>query len=328
MEKTQVSVGKPKQPILNQETFAKLGQPENGTSRWSQLSERYAPYWLLIPSLICMVGVLIYPLAYSLYISFFNYRLARTDTTFVGLGNYVEALTNRAFYLVLGQNIVYMLVCVTIELVLGMSLAMLLNRQFFGRAVARSLFLLPMLTAPVLAGFNWRWIFNDRFGLMNQLLLAAGLPAQGWLVEPTFARLSIVIASVWQGIPFVMLLLLAGLQSLPQAPFEAAIVDGATAWQRFVHITLPLLRPVIVVATALRIIDLLRVFDVIYIMTFGGPGQATELLGFYIYRTAFSASRMGYASAVSWVTLLITVLFLIPLFLSERSGAENERIQV
>lgn len=322
-----MNITKPRRPILSQDTVAKTGQPEGGGARLSRLSERFAPYWLLIPSLICMAGVLIYPLVYSLYISFFNYRLARTDTTFVGLGNYIEALTTRAFYVVLGQNIAYMLVCVTIELVIGMSLALLLNRQFFGRAVARSLFLLPMLTAPVLAGFNWRWIFNDRFGLMNQLLLSAGLPAQGWLVDPTLARISIVIASVWQGIPFVMLLLLAGLQSLPQGPFEAAIVDGASAWQRFVHITIPLLRPVIVVATALRIIDLFRVFDVIYIMTFGGPGQATELLGFYIYRTAFSASRMGYASAVSWTTLLITVLFLIPLFLNERSGAENERIQ-
>ena len=125
-----------------------------------------------------------------------------------------------------------------------------------------------------------------------------------------------------------MLLLLAGLQSLPQAPFEAAIVDGASAWQRFIHLTIPLLRPVIVVAVALRIIDLFRAFDVIYIMTYGGPGRATELLGFYIWRSAFSSSRMGFASAVSWTTLVITVLFLIPLFLSERSGAESERIQV
>ena len=324
-----MTVSKSTRPVLDQRALADAGQHPEGRGAWlSRLSERYAPYWLLLPALLCMVGILIYPLLYSLYVSFYDYRLARTDTSFIGLGNYIETLTSSAFYLVLGQNIAFMLVSVAIELVFGMCIALLLNRQFFGRAVARSLFLLPMLTAPVLAGFNWRWIFNDRFGLMNQLFLASGLPPQGWLVDPNLARLSIVIASVWQGIPFVMLLLLAGLQSLPQAPFEAAIVDGASAWQRFIHLTIPLLRPVIVVAVALRIIDLFRAFDVIYIMTYGGPGRATELLGFYIWRSAFSSSRMGFASAVSWTTLVITVLFLIPLFLSERSGAESERIQV
>lgn len=321
-----MSLGRQVQRVRGQKPLAGAVQVGRG-ARLSQIMERYAPYWLFLPALICMVGILIYPLLYSLYISFFDFRLAAAETPFLGLANYIEALTSRTFYLVLGQNIAFMLVCVVIELTFGMSLALLLHRPFKGRGIARALFLLPMLTAPVLAGFNWRWIFNDRFGLMNQLLLEMGLSPQGWLVEPNFARFAIVIASVWQGIPFVMLLLLAGLQSLPLAPFEAAIVDGASAWQRFIHLTIPLLRPVMVVAVALRVIDLFRTFDVIYIMTFGGPGQATELLPFYIYRFAFSASRMGYASAVSWITLLITVIFLIPLFMAGHSGAEGERIR-
>ena len=296
-------------------------------SRLDYLQDRYAPYWLMLPALGIIATILLYPLLHAFYISFFDYRLARSARPFIGLDNYIDAVTSYSFLFVLVQNIVFTVVSVSLEFLFGMGLALLLNRNFWGREVFRALFLLPMLTAPVLAGFNWRWIFNDRFGLLNQLFLAVGLQPQGWLVEPNLARLSIVIATIWQGTPFVMILLLAGLQSLPAAPFEAAIVDGASAWQRFRFLTLPLMRPVIVVAIALRVIDLFRVFDVIYIMTFGGPGHATELLPFYIYRAAFSQSRIGLASALSWITVFITVLFLVPLFMGERSGAESEKLQ-
>ncbi|MFN8491297.1 MAG: sugar ABC transporter permease [Caldilineaceae bacterium] len=316
-----------REPLEKTGTPAQAKKPAAWRTRLSRLQERYTPYWLVLPAILVMAAILLYPLVYSFYISFFDYRLARARMPFIGLDNYINAMTNDAFLLSLVQNLVFTVVCVVVEFITGMALALLLNRNFIGRGVVRALFLLPMLTAPVLAGFNWRWIFNDRFGLLNQLLLAVGLPPQGWLVDANLARLSIVVATVWQGIPFVMLLLLAGLQALPQAPFEAAIVDGASAWQRFRYLTLPLMRPVIVVVLALRIIDLFRVFDVIYIMTFGGPGHATELIPFYVYRSAFSESRVGYASALSWITLLITLLFLVPLFMGERSGAENERMQ-
>jgi ABC-type sugar transport system permease subunit len=323
-----VSVGKPAQKLPQQATSSAPAARRAGLRpRLANWEERYAPYWLIAPAIIVICAILLYPLVYSFYISFFDYRLARASRPFVGLDNYISAVTGYSFMFVLVQNIIFTLVCVAVEFVLGMGLALLLNRPFWGRGAIRALFLLPMLTAPVLAGFNWRWIFNDRFGLVNQLLIEVGLPPRGWLVEPNLARVSIVIATVWQGLPFVMLLLLAGLQSLPQAPFEAAIVDGANGWQRFRFLTLPLLRPVIAVTLALRIIDLFRVFDVIYIMTFGGPGHATELLPFYVYRAAFSESRVGYASALSWITLAITMLFLIPLFAGERSGAESEKLE-
>jgi multiple sugar transport system permease protein len=295
-------------------------------SRLDALQNRYAPYWLLLPGVAIIVAVLLYPLIHALYISFFDYKLARSARPFVGLGNYIEAVTSVSFGTVLAQNIVFAVACILVEFTLAMSAALLLNRKFRGRALYRVFLLLPMLTAPVLAGFNWRWIFNDRFGLMNQIFIAAGLPPQGWLVDPNLARLAIVIATVWQGIPFVMILLLAGLQALPQAPFEAATVDGASPWQRFSLLTMPLMRPVIAVALALRIIDLFRVFDVIYIMTLGGPGHATELLPFYIYRAAFSQSQFGLASALSWITVFITIALLIPLFMNERSGAESEKL--
>jgi multiple sugar transport system permease protein len=280
--------------------------------------ERYIQYWLVLPAALTMCAVLVYPLAYSLWISFFDWNIAEVGRPFVGLRNYVEAFTNSSSQFIFVQNIGFTIVCLALEFVIGMALALLMARRFVGRGLARTLLLLPMLTAPVLAGFNFRWIFNDRFGLANQLLLKIGLDPLPWLADANLARLAVVVVTIWQGIPFMMLLLLAGLESLPTAPFEAATIDGASAWQRFLHITLPLLRPVIVVAASLRIIDLFRTFDTIYIMTFGGPGHATELIPFYIYRSAFSSGRFGYASALSYVALLLTLLMLIPLFYRRR----------
>ena len=266
-----------------------------------------------------MSAILVYPLLFSFWVSLFDWRMAAATHSFVGLSNYVEALTTSFFDVVLLQSIGFTLVCLAVNLVLGMALAQLLNVRFKGRAIVRTLALLPMVTAPVLAGFNFRWIFNDRFGLANQLLIQVGhgLPL-AWLADANLARLTIVLVTVWQGMPFMLLLLLAGLQSLPTSPFEAAIVDGATAWQRFWYISLPLMRPVILVAVALQTIDLFRVFDTVYIMTGGGPGHATELFPFYVYRSAFSDDRLGFASALSYITVAITVAFLIPLFYIER----------
>src|SRR5215218_600740 len=282
------------------------------------VGERYAHYWLILPALVAMCAVLVYPLAYSLWISFFDWSITSAGHRFLGLRNYKEAFTGASSGYIYTQTILFTVICIVLEFVLGMALALLMSQPFHGRGLARTLLLLPMLTAPVLAGFNFRWIFNDRFGLANQLLIQLGLKPYAWLADPNLARAVIVLVTIWQGIPFMMLLLLAGLESLPASPFEAAIVDGASAWQRFVHIALPLLRPVIVVAISLRVIDLFRTFDTIYIITFGGPGHATELLPFYIYRAAFSSGRFGFASALSYVTLALTLLLLIPLFYRRR----------
>jgi multiple sugar transport system permease protein len=287
------------------------------------LSERYAHYWLIAPAVLTMCVILVYPLLFSFWVSLFDWRMAAATHTFIGLANYGEALTSSFFDFVLLQSIGFTLACLAVNLVLGMALAQLLNLRFKGRALIRTLFFLPMVTAPVLAGFNFRWIFNDRFGLANQLIIqfGHGLPL-GWLADANLARLTIVLATVWQGTPFMLLLLLAGLQSLPTSPFEAATVDGASAWQRFWYITLPLMRPVIVIAVALQTIDLFRVFDTIYVMTQGGPGHATELFPFYVYRSAFSDDRLGFAAALSYITIVITVAFLIPLFYVERRASQ------
>jgi len=300
--------------------------PVSVGSRLAAWVERHVHYWLLAPAVLVMCAILVYPLLFSLWVSFFDWRMAATSHAFIGLRNYAEAVTSSFFQFVLVQSVGFTVVCLVLNLTLGLALAMLLNNRFHGRGVIRTLFLLPMVTAPVLAGFNFRWIFNDRSGLANQMLvqLGLGLPL-AWLADANLSRVTIVLVTVWQGMPFMLLLLLAGLQSLPTSPFEAARVDGASAWQRFVYITLPLLRPVIVVAAALQVIDLFRVFDTIYIMTRGGPGHATELFPFYIYRSAFSDDRLGFAAALSYITVAITVVLLIPLFYVERGGTESER---
>lgn len=304
------------QGVLQQQPALAREAHSPGRRGWG---EKYAPYWLVLPAILVMCGVLVYPLVYSFWISFFDWNITSLDRPFLGLRNYVEAFTNASSRFIFTQSIAFTIACLILEFVIGMALALLMARQFVGRGLARTLLLLPMLTAPVLAGFNFRWIFNDRFGLANQLLLSVGLDPVAWLADANMARLAIVIVTIWQGIPFMMLLLLAGIESLPTAPFEAATVDGASAWQRFMHITLPLLRPVVVVAVSLRVIDLFRTFDTVYIMTFGGPGHATELLPFYIYRAAFSSGRFGFASALSYVALFVTVLILIPLFYRRRT---------
>jgi multiple sugar transport system permease protein len=313
-------------PIPAAATHAPSREHLAGQARVAAWVERHIHYWMVAPAVLAMCAILVYPLLFSLWVSFFDWRMAASNHAFVGLQNYLEALASSFFQFVFIQSVGFTLVCLALNLVLGLALALLLNHRFHGRGIIRTLLLLPMVTAPVLAGFNFRFIFNDRSGLANQLLVqfALGLPL-AWLADANLSRVAIVVVTVWQGMPFMLLLLLAGLQALPASPFEAATVDGASVWQRFWYITLPLLRPVIVVAVALQTIDLFRVFDTIYIMTGGGPGHATELFPFYIYRSAFSDDRLGFAAALSYITVAITVLLLIPLFYIERSGAESER---
>lgn len=284
--------------------------------------ERNMPYWLILPAVIAMGGVLIYPMLFSFWVSFHDWPLTSQSVRWIGIDNYTNIVHSNFFRRVLVQNIVFVLACISANFIIGMALALLLNLPFPGRGLFRTLFLLPMLIPPTLAGFNFSWIFNDRFGLANQLIITFHLgEPRAWLSDPTLARFAIVLVTVWSGVPFFMLILLAGLQSLPESPYEAATIDGARSWQKFRDITLPLMKPVIAVAAAIQVIDLFRVFDTIYVMTNGGPAHSTELLPFYIFRSAFSENRAGYAAALGYITLLITTLFLIPIIRADRKEA-------
>jgi len=189
-----------------------------------------------------------------------------------------------------------------------LGLAVLLNSQFRGRGFFRAGLLVPMMLPTVVVGVVWRLMLNPNFGAVNGTLKGAGINTTSltWTSSPYLAMLSIIAVDVWQWTPFMFLILLAGLQAIPQEPYEAALIDGSSAWQTFRHVTLPLLKPAILVALLLRTMDLLRVFDQVFILTEGGPGFATETISLYIYRTAFRFSDFGYAAAMSFVLLIIT----------------------
>jgi len=279
----------------------------------SFFSSKYTVCYLLFPSLLMITLVLVYPLFYSFYLSFMEWNIAYARIQFKGIGNYIELIFDSALRQALFNNILYAAICLTVELLIGFGLALLLAEKFVGRSIIRILLLLPFLTAPTLAGLEFRWIFNEQFGLLNQVLVALHLSSkQNWLSDPILAKVSIMVVDIWQNTPFMMLLLLAGLESLPIGPYEAATVDGASEWQKFKYLTLPLLKPVIGIACILRIIDLFRVFDTVFVITEGGPAGATELLSTYVYRVGFQYGKFGYAAAGSWCTLLISFLIILP----------------
>ena len=251
-----------------------------------------------------LLGLLsIYPLVFAVEVSL------RTPAGY-GLTNFTRLAHDQFFLVALAQTLVYTAGALVIEFIAGLILALLANREFRGRQVLRSLLLIPMLLPPVVVAVIWRLILNPEFGVLNGTLRSLGVNTASltWFGSERTAMLSVILVDVWQWTPFMFLLLLAGLQGLPVEPFEAARVDGASPAQIFRRLTMPMLRPVIAIAVLLRTMDLLRVFDQIFILTQGGPGFATETVTLYIYRTAFRYWNFGYAAAMSFVLLAATTI--------------------
>ena len=216
--------------------------------------------------------------------------------------------SDKFFLEALAHTFIYAATALTFEFLLGLTLAILLDGPLRGRSLFRSGLLIPMMLPPVVVGVVWRLMLNPDFGAVNGTLKGVGLNTEAltWTASPVLAFASVIAVDIWQWTPFIFLVLLAGLQSIPQEPYEAAVIDGSSAWQTFRHITLPLLKPAILIALLLRTMDLLRVFDQIFILTQGGPGFSTETVSLYIYRTAFRFSDFGYAAAMSFVLLILT----------------------
>lgn len=280
----------------------------------SPLTTRQQGYLLAAPALLVMIAIFVYPLAYSFVMSFFQWDLSASSSTFLGLANYADTLTSPTFDQSLRNQIIFSVVSLATEVVAGMSIALLINSKLRGLRIARTLLLIPPMIAPAVVGLNFRWLFNTQYGLFDALLRTAGLPTIPWLSDPNWALASVIIADVWQNTPLLVLLFLAGLQSVPQEPLEAAAVDGASAWRTFWEIILPLLRPVIFVALMLRIIDTFRTFDVVWLMTQGGPGGATTLITVNAYLLAFQSVDFGHAAAVSYIALIISLLLVGALY--------------
>ena len=259
------------------------------------------PYLLLAPAVAVLLALSIYPLIYSISVSL------QTAAGW-GLGNFTRLISDNFFLTAMAHTFVYAIAALTCEFLLGLGLALLLNSQIRGRGLFRASLLVPMMLPPVVAGVVWRLLLNPNFGAVNGTLKQIGIDTESltWTASPRLAMLSVIAVDVWQWTPFVFLVLLAGLQAIPQEPYEAALIDGSSRWQTFRHVTLPLLKPAILIVLLLRTMDLLRVFDQIFILTEGGPGFATETISLYIYRTAFRFFDFGYAAAMSFVLLIVT----------------------
>jgi multiple sugar transport system permease protein len=259
--------------------------------------------WVL-PALTVLLALSIYPLIYSIKVS-----LTDANGSFT-LAHFLRLFGDHIFAAAAMQTIVLTLVALAIEFVSGLTLALLIDSLARARGLFRAGFLIPMMMPPVVAAVAWRLIYNPQFGLLNGMLRQIGVNTERltWTNGESSALFSVIMVDVWEWTPFLFLLLSAGLQAIPPDPIEAARIDGASAFQIFRDITLPLLKPVIVLALLLRAMDLVRIFDQIFILTQGGPGTATETVSLYIYRTAFRFTNFGYAAAMSFVLLAATML--------------------
>ncbi|HSE26088.1 MAG TPA: sugar ABC transporter permease [Pyrinomonadaceae bacterium] len=262
---------------------------------------------MIAPALAVLLSLSIYPLIYSVQISL------QTDSPagpVWGLGNFERLLMDHFFWDAMAHTLIYAVAALLVEFFLGFGLALLLNSSIRGRRFFRATLLIPMMLPTVVVGVVWRLMFNPNFGTINGVLRQLGVNTEQltWTASPRLALAAVIAVDVWQWTPFVFLVLLAGLQAIPQEPYEAARVDGSSSWQTFRHVTLPLLKPAILIVLLLRTMDLLRVFDQIFILTEGGPGFATETVSLYIYRAAFRFTDFGYAAAMSFVLLIITNL--------------------
>lgn len=282
----------------------------NPKSRWHAFKRRSEPVWFIAPAFVAIGLILVYPLGYSLWLSFHEWTLRgfRQGIPWVGLQNYVDLFRNPEFLNALRITFTFMFFAVGIEFVLGMLLALLLNHDLRGKNIMRALILLPMMCTNVVIGLTWRLLLNYEFGLVNYYLGVLGIESIEWLSKPAVALPAVILVDVWNTTSFVALMLLAGLQALPDEPFEAARIDGASGWQSFTHLTLPLLRQTILVALLWRVIDTFRIFDVIYLLTAGGPARATETVSIYVYRYGFQSFNLGYASAASYIMILIMLI--------------------
>lgn len=269
--------------------------------------------WLFsLPGLVVLIVTIGFPLGYALVLSFSNYSfLAPRFRPWVGIEHFVSAFHDPYFLNSVWLTAAYMAFTVAVSLILGFSFAMLLHQPVPGREIYYSILSIPMLISPVGVALIWKMILHPELGIVNYLMVEAGMPRVDWIGSTRSALVVVGMIDVWQQVSLVTLIMLAGLRSLPAEPYEAAIVDGATPFQRFTYLTLPLMRPVIGVVLILQSIIELRTYDLIYVLTRGGPGSSTDLLAYFIYRTAFRGLDLAQASAMSYVLLVLTMVLVV-----------------
>lgn len=277
---------------------------------------RLTPYMFLAPAVVILVIALLYPIGYMIYASFLDWNPSQRigEAEFVGLRNYINLLGDESFRESLTVTLKFASIVVCLEMFVGVGLALLLDRNIRGMSVLRTLFILPMMIAPIVVGLMWRYMYHPTVGIFNRTLKSLGFESVPWLSDGGWAFTSVIIADVWQWTPFIFILSLAALQSLPQSALEAARIDGATGWQQIWHIKLPLMMPVLIVTCLLRLIDSFKVLEVVLVLTNGGPGLSTEILSLRISRTASEFRELGEAAAMSNYLLIVLLLLTLAMF--------------
>ncbi|MFP2904322.1 carbohydrate ABC transporter permease [Pyxidicoccus sp. 3LFB2] len=270
--------------------------------------ERRQAYLLVAPAVLVLAGVALYPILAAVWLSLHRFILVFGERRFTGLDNYAFLLSDARFWAALGNTAYFTLVAVTVELLLAVPLALLLNRAFPGRGLLRASVLVPWAIPTVVSARLWAWMFNPEYGVINRLLPGSDI---NWLGAPGYALHAAILVDVWKTTPFVALLVLAGLQGISEDLYKAARVDGASAWRAFRSITLPLLKPALLLAVLFRSLDAFRVFDAIYVLTEGGPANTTETLSIYAYKTLMRSGDFGYGSALSVATFLCVVVLAV-----------------
>ena len=279
------------------------------------LSDRRYGYLLAAPSVLIILLIILFPITFALISSFFDYTLInKSFNSFIGLKNYQNSINNERLFNSISVTFIFVILVVLFEFLLGFFIALLLNSVERFKSVYYFILLLPLLINPIVVGLIWRMFLHPQLGILNYLLSLIAIEPVNWLGDPKMAFITIIFVDIWHQVSFMIILLLAGLSAIPKEPYEAARSDGANMFQCFYHITLPYMRPVIIITILIRLIFAIKTYDLIYIMTKGGPGDATDLISYYIYRSAFISLNLGEAAAMSTILLIIIVILTLPLF--------------
>ena len=264
---------------------------------------------MLLPAVVFLLALTLFPFAVGAFLSLTSYSLLDSGAwSYIGLGNYAALLVSAEFWQAFWVTTLFTALAVMLQLVIGVAIAVLLHEETKAAPWLRAIYLLPLAITPVAATFSFRMMLNPNLGVVNHLLGLVGLPPQAWLAAPELALVTLVLVDTWQWTPFILLITAGGLAALPEEPLEAARIDGATAWQAFWYVTLPMLRPFIVVAVTFRAIDAFKTFDIIFVLTGGGPGITTRTLNLLAYNHGIKFLSMGYAAAITILMLIVTII--------------------
>ena len=272
---------------------------------------RMGPYLVMAPGMLLLLALAVYPFIFLFKISFQDYHPLKVDKPFIGLDNYIHLFQDHNFWNAIKVTFIFVTSSVLLEFILGLGIALILNKLIKGGKIFQSIILLPIAMAPVVVGLMFRFMMNEQYGVLNYFVEIFGFTRTAWLSDPTLALPALILTDVWQWTPFMILILLAGLKGIPNDPYEAASIDGASAWQAFWYVTLPQMSKIIYIALLLRTIDAFRIYDTIYMMTKGGPINVTSTLSWIVFDQGFKFLEFGYGAAISVVMIIIVVTLLM-----------------